>query len=209
MSERYLRRYTDIPALIYLLTERKLSLLDPQSWDDSNDSHYLELYRGKKGLQSVLALCFTEGPETYHHWRVFAGGSSGVCVRFRRSTLLRAIKKMPGLRTGPVRYLTLTEIRDLTLNVDELPFLKRYPFEDENEFRIIYDSHSKRTSKLDITIPLSCIDKITLSPWIHPALSDKLKKNLHSVEGCSTLKIHRSTLIGNEEWKRLGENATS
>lgn len=209
MSERYLRRYTDIPALIYLLTERKLSLLDPQSWDDSNDSHYLELYRDRKGLKSVLALCFTEGPETYHHWRVFAGGSSGVCVRFRRSTLLRAIKKMPGLRIGLVRYLTLTEIRDLTLNVDELPFLKRYPFGDENEFRIIYGSHSKRSSKLDITIPLSCIDKITLSPWIHPALSDRLKKVLHSVAGCSTLKIHRSTLIGNEEWKRLGENATS
>lgn len=208
MTQRHLRRYTDIPALIYLLTERKISLLDPQSWDDSNDSHYLELYRDKKQLKTVLALCFTEGPETYHHWRVFAGDSSGVCIRFRSSALLAAVKKQPGLRAQPVRYLRLTEIRGLTLNIKELPFLKRYPFEDENEFRLIYESATTKMSKLDISIPLTCISRITLSPWIHPDLSDRLKLILRSIKGCSALKIHRSTLIGNEEWKRLGDDAT-
>ena len=61
-------RYTDSPALVYLLKEQKVTLLDPQSWDDSNDSYYLRLYRERKRLQSVLALCFTQASETYHHW---------------------------------------------------------------------------------------------------------------------------------------------
>jgi hypothetical protein len=38
MSEDYLRRYTDLTALIYLLHQRKITLLDPSSWDDKNDS---------------------------------------------------------------------------------------------------------------------------------------------------------------------------
>ena len=204
---QYLRRYTDIPALIYLLNERKLSLLDPDSWDDSNDSHYLTLYREKKKLKSVLALCFTQANETYHHWRIFAGGTSGVCIRFRRAKLLRAIKKQPGLRIGRVHYLRLGEIRDKNLTIEELPFLKRYPFEHEDEFRMVYESKTEEISKLDIAIPLSCVDRITLSPWIHPDLCAHLKRMLRSIEGCSGLQIARSTLIGNAEWKNLGEHA--
>ncbi len=87
MSKAFLRRYTDLPGLIYVLRERKITLLDPQSCDDSNDSHYLTLYKQKKRLGSVLALCFTQASETYHRWRVFANGASGVCITFNRTAL--------------------------------------------------------------------------------------------------------------------------
>jgi len=96
VAESYLRRYTDIPALVYLLTERKITLVDPQSWDDANDSYYLSLYREKKKLGSVLALCFTQTSERYHHWRVFAHGSGGVCVSFKRPELVKAVKPCAG-----------------------------------------------------------------------------------------------------------------
>jgi hypothetical protein len=204
---KYLRRYTDLPALIYLLTERKITLLDPQSWDDSNDSHYLAIYREKKNLKSVLAVCFTQADETYHHWRVFAAGSGGVCIKFIRSKVLKAVKQQSDLRTGSVKYLKLAETRGKTLKVRDLPFLKRYAFEDEDEFRIIYKSKAKRLPKLDIDIPLSCIDRIMLSPWIHRDLADHVKRMIRSFQGCSGLKIVRSTLIGNEEWKNLGEDS--
>ena len=90
MSTRYLRRYTNLPALAYLLSSRVISLLDPQTWDDTNDSHFLALYREKKNLKSVLALCFTQVAETYHHWRVFAEGSSGVCIKFNQTKLFQS-----------------------------------------------------------------------------------------------------------------------
>jgi hypothetical protein len=127
-SERTtLRRYTDLtdlPGLIYLLSEKAITLLDPQSWDDSNDSYYLRLYREKKSLQSVLALCFTQADETYHHWRIFAGGASGVCISFRRNELLAAVSSVTAIQAKAVRYLKLDQIRDTDIAVRDLPFLQ-------------------------------------------------------------------------------------
>jgi len=207
MSGDYLRRYTDLTALIYLLRKSKLTLLDPSSWDDSNDSYYLTLYKEKRKLKSVLALCFTETDERYHYWCVFAPGASGVCVRFSRSRLLAAGDKHAGLQMKAVSYLKLDEIRRRKLKTADLPFLKRYAFLHESEFRIIYESKKRKLRKLDIGIPLSCIDRITLSPWMHPSLSSYVKDVLRSIDGCRHLDIVKSTLIGNEEWKSLGEDA--
>jgi hypothetical protein len=202
-----LRRYTTLPALIYLLRERKITLLDPDSWDDKNDSHFLALYKEKASFKTVLALCFTETAETYHHWRVFANGSSGICVRFDQSKLLTAIRKQSGITADQVRYLTLKEIRKMKLKTSELPFLKRYPYEDECEFRVIYTSKSVAKSTLDIPIPLSCIDRVTLSPWVPIGLAKHIRSTVREIDGCEKLDIVRSTLISNEEWKSLGDEA--
>lgn len=207
MAEEILRRYTDLPALIYLLSERKLTLLDPRFWDDSNDSHYLELYREKKQLQTVLALCFTQAGETYHHWRVFAGTSGGICIQFKKDVLLAALRKQAGLRTGSVEYMTLTRIRNSSIAVKDLPFRKRYAFQHEKEFRLVYESKDQKLPKLDIDIPLHSIRRITLSPWMHHSLADQVKKLLRRIDGGARLGIARSTLISNSEWKKLGESA--
>jgi hypothetical protein len=203
-----IRRYTDIPALVYLLRERVITLLDPQTWDDSNDSYYLSLYKEKKKLQCVLALCFTQVSERYHHWRVFADVSSGVCIRFLSAELLKVISNKRGVRLQAVNYLTLEESRRKNLKSQELPFTKRYPFEDEQEFRIIYESKTENTSTLNIPIPLSCIDGITLSPWIPKELVAHVRDMIRGIDGCSKIKIVRSTLVGNDEWKRIGDHAT-
>ena len=202
-----LRRYTNIPALIYLLRERKITLLDPASWDDKNDSHFLSLYREKRNLTSVLALCFTPAYETYHHWRVFADGSSGACISFNQAKLLKAVKKQIGVTAKTVQYLTLADIRDMKVKTAALPFLKRSAYGDEREFRIIYESATKKDGSLDVAIPLACIERITLSPWIPAALSNHLKSTIKEIDGCSAMKVYRSTLISNENWKALGESA--
>src|SRR5208283_4348177 len=207
MSSRYLRRYTDLTALIYLLRESNLTLLDPSSWDDSNDWYYLALYKEKRNLKSVLALCFTETDERYHYWRVFAPGASGVCIQFSRPRLISAVAKRSGLRLKPVHYMRLADIRSRELKTEELPFLKRFAFQHESEVRMIYESPTSKVRTLDVSIPRSCIDKVTLSPWMHPTLSSYVKELLRSIPGCSGMDIARSTLIGNEEWKSLGEGA--
>jgi hypothetical protein len=205
--KQVLRRYTNIPALIYLLRERKITLLDPASWDDKNDSYFLSLYRQKKNLESVLALCFTPAYETYHHWRVFAGGSSGACISFDRRRLLAAVKKQAGVRSKTVQYLTLNDIKEMNVKTAQLPFLKRSAYGDEREFRILYESSVQKDNTLDIAIPLACIDRITLSPWIPAVLSDHVKSTIKEIEGCNSIKVYRSTLISNESWKTLGEHA--
>ena len=207
MSGNSLRRYTDISALTSILSARKITLLDPETWDDQNDSHYLTQYRDKKNLQSVLALCFTQTGETYHHWRVFANGPSGVCIRFDRSILLKAVMKQKDVRMDEVTYRKLRQLRREKIRISDLPFLKRYPFEDEKEFRIIHESNNEKLPNLDIPIPLSCITRITLSPWLHRALSPNLKTMLKLLPDCSHMDIARSTLISNQEWRNLSDNA--
>lgn len=91
MTKVSYRRYTDLPALIHILTNRTLTLLDPSFWDDKNDSYFLATYKEKKELQSVLALCFTKESETYHHWRVFSSGASGACINFNPEQLETAL----------------------------------------------------------------------------------------------------------------------
>lgn len=77
-----LLRYTQLPSLLHMLRARAVTLLDPDSWDDRNDASYMALYKERKTLKSLLALCFSQVPETYHHWHVFAQGSAGVCIYF-------------------------------------------------------------------------------------------------------------------------------
>jgi len=103
--EQPFRRYTNIPALLYLRKERKITLLNPASWNDKNGSYFLLLYREKKHLQSVLALCFTPAFETYHHLRLFAEGSSGVCISFNQEKLAQG-GEQAGWRDGQVGSLS-------------------------------------------------------------------------------------------------------
>lgn len=194
----WVRRYTNLPALLYVLREKKITLLDPETWDDKNDSHYMSIYRERKSLKSLLALCFTQVSETYHHWRVFADGSAGVCIRFDRDKLVAALQKQPGLTTNDVRYLTLEEMRKKKLKVAELPFLKRYPYEDEREFRAIYESTKRQAKSLDIAIPLACIDRVILSPWMPRALKAHVKETLRNISGFESLDVVQSSLISNE-----------
>jgi len=207
MSGGYLRRYTELPSLIYMLTERKLTLLDPESWEDRNDSFYLNSYRNKLGLQTVLALCFTADSETYHHWSVFAPGSAGVCIEFKGKEFLHALGSRPSIRMRPVKYLKLTEVRRKPPSLKDLPFVKRYAFRHETEFRVVYESNKERHRTLDLPLPLSLVARITLSPWLVPDLSKHIKAMLRAIPGCSKLNIARSTLISNQEWKNLGAEA--
>jgi hypothetical protein len=72
----------------------------------------------------------------------------------------------------------------------------------------MYESDTQNQQKLDVPIPLSCIHRITLSPWLHPSLSAHVKSTIRAIKGCRTLDIVRSTLIGNVAWKKLGDAAT-
>jgi hypothetical protein len=208
MADVFFRRYTELPALIHMLTHQQLTLLDPRSWDDKNDSYFLAQYREKRKLKSVLALCFTQADETYHHWRIFSAGSGGVCVTFKGVPLLSAVTGISNLQMGSVRYLKVKEIRKRKLKVKELPYLKRAPFEPEDEARMLWESATEQRSCLPVPIQLSSISRVTLSPWMHASLAKSVKDLLRSMPGCSSLQVVRSTLIGNDEWMKCGGAAT-
>lgn len=200
-----LRRYTNISALLHILRTKQITLLDPNSWDDSNDSYGLSVFKEKKKLKTVLGLCFTETVETYHHWHVFANDVSGVCITFNKEKLLNHIDKSKGFDYGPVEYKLLRELRETNPRIDDLPFIKRSGYADECEFRIIFKSATRELHSKNVRISIDCIEKVTLSPWVPKALVQSLRETISSIPDCERLNkyVFRSTLTGNSEWKEL------
>lgn len=201
------RRYTDLPSLIQILTTGKLTLLDPTTWDDKNDSFFLSTYKDKLALETVLALCFTTASETYHHWRVFSNGPSGVCIHFK-STNLEAAMQKAGIQFNRVDYLKVDELRTNKPSISQLPFIKRYQFRAEEEFRALWESKNEKCNFLEVPIELSSIARITLSPWLHPNLKTNTVAAIKRIPDCKSIPIWRSTLVGNSDWQNYGKKAT-
>lgn len=208
MGDKYLYRYTDLPSLIHILKNQQLTLLDPATWDDKNDSNFVTLYKEKCNLKSVLALCFTRSSETYHHWRIFAPSSSGVRVTFNGNYLRQSIVKIGGMQLTDVEYVKIEDVRRTELSRSKLPFLKRHPYRQESEVRLLWESGVDERHSFILPIDLRAITQITLSPWLHPSLTDSVRALLKGIAGCGSLKVHRTTLISNDEWLKHGQAAT-
>jgi hypothetical protein len=203
------RKYTNLAALIHLLQTRTITLLDPSTWDDKNDAWFMKEFQDITGASTVLAICFAESEETYHHWRVFAPGADGVCIEFDKDAVLSAFDGTAGIRRGPVQYRLIDTLRRRTrIEPEELPFLKRRPYQPECEYRVIYIENGGRALKSkSFPIQLDWIKRITLSPWMTFDLRDAVAKTLNGIPGCRDLKVARSTLVGNREWQSLTEKA--
>ena len=107
--------------MIYLLTEKKITLIDPEFWSDKNDFIFLVSVQKEKLFgTTVLALRFTGVKETYHHWKVFADGSSGVCIHFRRDQLIRALEKRSGVTVKRVRYRKIANVPTPKLKIEPI-----------------------------------------------------------------------------------------
>ena len=206
LTTKFLRRYSNLPSLIHLLTTNSLTFLDPESWDDKNDSLFMRLYKEKKGLDTLLAVCFSQQTETYHHWSVFASGASGVCISFRKEELMNELNEYEGISGRRVSYIALNDLGGTPKKVSNLPFMKRAPFEPESEYRVIFEEKGKERSYVNIDIPLSCIDRIYLSPWMPKSIADSVKSVLKGLADADEIEIVRSTLIENDRWAKFGKS---
>ncbi len=168
------RRYTNLAAAIHLLQTRQITLLNPATWDDSNDAYFLSECKRILRAKTVLALCFAEADETYHHWRVFSNGSDGVCIEFNKQALTSAFQLCSKIQQGKVEYHLIKTLRKKHLSVGRLPFLKRHPYKDECEYRVVYVDDRQSIEFKDVPIELAWIKRITLSPWMSKSLKDSV-----------------------------------
>jgi hypothetical protein len=202
------RRYTNLAAAIHMLRSQKITLLNPATWDDRNDAHYMAEFKRLKGAQTVLALCFGECNETYHHWRVFSHGSDGVCVEFDKDAVLASFARDRRITQGKVKYSLIRKAKSgKRLKVDALPFLKRQPYKDEREYRVVYVDRNETLQFKDYDLDLGSIQRVTLSPWLSRTLAEAVRQTLRSIDGCAKLPISRSTLVDNETWKQIATRA--
>lgn len=209
MSEdlgEFIRRYTSIASVIDTLRRKQLALLDPQSWDDRNDSHFMSLYKEHKRANGLYALCATEAPETYHHWRVFGGKSEGACLEIRRAPLEESFAGDGRIRFGRVQYKKIAEVKALhASDRNNLPFLKRKPYEPECEYRIIAETEEPQAAALGVELTIAWITRIHLNPWLPKPLAESIKASMKEVPGCKSLSIIQTTMLENSSWKAAGD----
>jgi len=208
MNKTSLKRYTNLASLVSILHTKKLTLLDPSRWEDKNDSTYLKIYAERLRLNSLYAMCFTMVPETSHHWKVYSPGADGVCIYIKTEEFFAHLKEINGIRHNLVSYKQVDELELNPPNINQLPFLKRYAFRGEEEYRVIYES-SKMTSKKYYKIPfeISWIEKIILSNSLPKELLSPIRETLCNIQGCENLDITRSLLNESNRWRNAGNNA--
>jgi hypothetical protein len=201
-----LNRFTTLPVVLDMLMNKHLVFSNPKNWDDKNDSEILEIYKKKKysGKKAKLfALCFLKDHETIHHWKAFADGTSGCCIEFDKGKLTKLLSEYQGVRFGPVIYKRLKDLGDGSVDecVAMIPFIKRWPYRFEKEFRVVWDGI---TRKNNYEIPLKNFDiitRITLSQNLEKTdkLFIKLQNFLSECVLASKIKINWSTVYENRE----------
>jgi hypothetical protein len=204
MNTESLRRYTNLASALRCLREKKVTLLSPTTWDDKNDKILMEAFKRRKKLKTLLALCFAQAAETYHHWKVFAPGSDGVCLEFDMQLLIKALDH-PNIRHAEVDYIRIDELRARPPILHELPFSKRVAYQDEDEYRFVYSSDASVLQTKDIAIPIACVNRIIVNPWIPKPLVQTIKETINAIDGFGQLKVIQSRVIDSPAWKRLAD----
>jgi hypothetical protein len=203
-----LKRYTELPFVLQILQSKSISLLNANSWDDKNDAHYVECYRKKSKLKSVLALCLTEASQTYHHWRIFSQGASGACIYFKRPDFLKWVSETAGLEGKKVLYKNIKQLTEEVGNgkieLADIPYIKRKAYQNEAEFRLIFESDKLKKIKT-FPLPLSIIDRVVLNPWLPPSTVASLKLLIGKIDGCENIPVFRATIVQNDEWRKLAD----
>ena len=194
-----LYRYTTLPVLLDMLKRKKLVLLDPVSWEDRNDAELLLEYKRRKKLKSLFALCLSCGDETIHHWKTFSDGIGGCRIGFDAGRLVSLLQPVHGIRFGPVHYKKLHEVKNDSIDPNDIPFTKRWPYRCEEEFRIIWESTS-RTQGFEIDFDLKIIRAITINQRMPEQIYATIREELRGAFKNPEKRISHSTLFQNRIW---------
>lgn len=200
-----LRRYTNLPAVLRMLRSKSITLLLPDTWDDVNDRRLLEAYRRGKGLETVLCLCFAEAAETYHHWKVFAPGTDGICVVFDKQTLLDSLR-LSDVQHKTVDYYTVKRLSASAPKIDDLPFSKRAAYKSESEYRLLWTSRDVKESAKDFVLPVKAFERLIINPWLAKVLADEVVTTIHSIPGFNHVEVLQSAVTDGSAWKKLADS---
>lgn len=191
-----LNRFTTIEKMLEIVETEEMSMSDPSYWEDKNDAHIMELYRTKKKLKALYALCFTKGSETIYHWGAFSSKSDACCIEIAADNLLDKYSKKNGFAARVIEYVKLRDLKTKVIDSNQIPFIKRHPYRNEDEFRIIFQS--RRSSKRPtLNIPRAAIKKITINQYLPKKVFDLIKNN---IESKWKIKVNRSSVIKNDQW---------
>lgn len=201
----YLKRYVPLPMAMDIIVHRRLALISPEIWEDSNDAHYIERYRERHGLGAIYAACFTTSSERRHHWKSFADGVSGVCLEFDRDMLVSSLDA-EGLtvRHQAVAYVRADQARAVLSQDDRCwPFVKRIAYRDESEYRILaMRAEPCEATVVHLSFDVAALKQIKLSPCLPEALADAAKQGLRALLDGRSVRLQQSRILQSKQWKQ-------
>ncbi|WP_077003203.1 hypothetical protein [Variovorax sp. KK3] len=201
-STKVFRRYTDLASLLDMLHRKSITLLRPDTWDDRNDRLMMETYANRLKLKTLLALCLTSRGETYHHWKVFTDKSNGVCIHFRRDEFKHAMEAAD-VKVEKVKYLKLGELVAEDHLIETLPFLKRFGFGDEGEYRAVYQNKAAEEHLKQVQIDLNIIERVSLNPWMPTPVFESVRATIEAQRQDASFTVDHSSLIDNRRWRQF------
>jgi hypothetical protein len=200
-----LKHYTGLAALAGILESGELCPGDPSQWEDRNDAAAAGAYQRKTGADQIRVFSFAEGPEQIHHWFYYAKKDNGVCIHFKTPLLLEALQREPSFSRGPVDYVSRDDLpaKLKTLPVERIPFIKRRPYETEQEYRVVWTGAvGEKAPAVAVT---GLIEYITLAPGLAGPKGCGLHRMLETKYG---LTVKRSRLLEDADWIRCFEHLT-
>jgi hypothetical protein len=171
---KFLHRYTSINELRYLLRKNAIKFSNWKNWPDENDKELLKIYKSKIN-KSVFVYCLTSGSESIHHWSAYAN-KNGCRLKFNLDIINSLIRKN-NIIARPVSYIKQSDLTYQNLTVQDLPFLKRFPYKVENEFRLV-KIRKKDFGSFSLNVGPEIINKISLSPFNTEAYNERLMNSL-------------------------------
>jgi predicted transglutaminase-like protease len=91
----------------------------------------------------------------------------------------------------------MRDLKKETISINDIPFLKRWPYRDEKEYRYIFESDEEK-GKVAIPIGLDDIISITFSEKMPEHTFSAIKGMIKFRYKIS--KIDRTTVYRNERW---------
>ncbi len=132
-----------------------------------------------------------------HPWKAFADSSSGCYLKIDSDNINRKISNNDGFRQGEVKYIKMWDLKKETISINDIPFLKRWPYRDEKEYRYIFESDEEK-GKVAIPIGLDDIISITFSEKMPEHTFSAIKDMIKFRYKIS--RIYRTTIYKNEIW---------
>lgn len=198
---RTISKYMSLPVLLDMLKKKSITFLKPDNWEDKNDVEVMNHYRDclNDSKKEVLAVCFTTGPESVYHWNAFAKDGCGCRIEFNFERLKEKLEKKKGIKCGLVDYIKVPELNARQHHWEELPFLKRKPYECEGELRMV-TIVNKSDKPFGVKFDMTCVNVISISPWLPKPIADTVKYYLKKIVKNPKVDIRQSTLLENQQW---------
>lgn len=87
--------------------------------------------------------------------------------------------------------------------IEDIPFIKRTQYKDEEEYRIIYKGQKNKENYHSLGISPDCINSILFNPWIPTDMCKASADLLKSINGYFNVDIRRSPIIDSAGWRNL------